>query len=928
MKITLLAVILSLAVFSSLAQSTYSIKGVTTDSASRTKLSPSVLILNAKDSIMRRFTYPADDGTFSVNGLPAGKFILLITYPEYADHIEKFTLDAEHPTHDFGTINMGTRSKELNEVTIKAETREIKIKGDTIEFNAKAYVVQPNAKVEDLLKQIPGIEIDKDGKITANGQPVPKVLVDGEEFFGDDPTLVTQNIRADMVSSVQLYDKKSDQATFTGVDDGVKTKTINIKLKEDKKNGLFGKVSAGDGTGDYFEGQALFNRFRAKEKFSAYLTTANDGKVGLGLSDNATLGTSGNNVQIGDNGGISIFFNGDEDALDSFDGTYNGNGLPMARAGGVHYDGKLNNDKASINANFKVGSIEVTGTQSVLTQSIVPGNDQNTNTQRTLDNFSFRQKFDVTYQTKLDTTSNLKLSADGTTKHITTDNNYLTVTTDDNGNLINRNIKRSTSNTDQSIFDISAFYTKKFKKVGRTLSWNVSEAYTKNQVTGYLYSDIFTPVNAKDSVTDQYKPSTTTSSVLNSNITYSEPITKYFTVLFNYGTGLNNSLANRESFNKSAGGVYNILDPVYSNNYKFNQLTNQFGAVFNYKKDKTLLNFGIKASDVDFKQIDQFTGNVYKRDFINWSPQARYQYQFSTSQALNINYSGYTTQPSIDQLQPIKVNTDPLNIAVGNPNLKPSFGNGFNVNYNSSQVLSRQSFFLFGNFSFTSDAIISNRTTDTTTGKSTIQSVNLVNHTPYNYNIIAQMRRRIKGTDIDVGLNLSTNGSASYSYSNNLLNKQSSTGYRVGLNMQKNELKKYSIAIQVGPGYSFNKFSLTPQSNNNAPTFNAGGFFTVYLPAKFILSSDISYYYAAKTQDIDAINRTIWNGSLSKTFLKDDHLKVSLAANNLLNQNPNAFRNVNPYAITQTTYNSIQRYFMLSVSWDFTQFGTVAAAKN
>src|SRR6201999_4659218 len=118
----------------------------------------------------------------------------------------------------------------------------MKIKVDTTEFNAKAFVIQPNAKVEDLLKQLPGIQVDKDGKITAQGQTVNKVLVDGEEFFGDDPTLVTRNIRADMVDKIQLYDKKSDQAAFTGIDDGVKTKTINITLKDDKKNGMFGKA--------------------------------------------------------------------------------------------------------------------------------------------------------------------------------------------------------------------------------------------------------------------------------------------------------------------------------------------------------------------------------------------------------------------------------------------------------------------------------------------------------------------------------------------------------------------------------------------------------------------------------------------------------------------------------------------------------------
>jgi hypothetical protein len=169
---------------------------------------------------------------------------------------------------------MSLKSRLLKEVLIKGTVAAIKIKGDTTEYNAKAFVIQPNSKVEDLLKQLPGIQVDKDGKITAQGQTVNKVLVDGEEFFGDDPTLVTKNIRGDMVDKVQLYDKKSDQATFTGIDDGEKTKTINIKLKEDKKNGYFGKIDAGVGTDGYYEGQALYNKFKGKKKFRLMVPSA------------------------------------------------------------------------------------------------------------------------------------------------------------------------------------------------------------------------------------------------------------------------------------------------------------------------------------------------------------------------------------------------------------------------------------------------------------------------------------------------------------------------------------------------------------------------------------------------------------------------------------------------------------------------------
>ncbi len=239
------------------AQSGYSVKGTIVDSVEKIKLhSSAVSVLQSKDSVLVKFGFTGSDGNFALNGLSKGQYILLISCPDYADYVEIFNLDSANQVHDFGRINLQLRSRLLKEVIIKGTASQMKIKGDTTEFNAKAFVIQPNAKVEDLLKQLPGITVDKDGKITAEGQTVNKVLVDGEEFFGDDPTLVTRNIRADMVDKIQLYDKKSgSQAAFTGVDDGKTEKTINVKLREDKKIvGVFGKVQAGDGPEGIYTG--------------------------------------------------------------------------------------------------------------------------------------------------------------------------------------------------------------------------------------------------------------------------------------------------------------------------------------------------------------------------------------------------------------------------------------------------------------------------------------------------------------------------------------------------------------------------------------------------------------------------------------------------------------------------------------------------
>jgi len=928
MKFTILLLI-SCCIFSltSVAQSTYAIKGEITDTAAKVKLeNTSIVVLNAKDSILRAFTRTAADGSFTINNLGKGKFILLVTYPGYADYAEQFSLDSASRVHNFGKLNMILKSKLLAEVIIKGTRAAIKIKGDTTEFNARSYVIQPNDKVEDLLRQLPGIEVDKDGKITAQGQAVNKVLVDGEEFFGDDPTLVTKNIRADMVDKVQLYDKKSDQATFTGIDDGVKTKTINIVLKEDKKNGEFGSVNANVGSDDYYEGQLQFNKFQAKQKFAAYGTLANDGRTGLDFESSSNLGVGNDNIQFID-GGISITGSGSNDALDSFSGYYDGKGVPVTKSGGLHYDDKWDGDKQSLNTNYKIGSIDVTGVTNTETQQTLPTGVLNSTGNQTFNNFGFRQKLDATYQIKIDTSSNLKIMVDGTDRNFHVDNVYRTET-DSSGKPINLDNRSVINHGTQKIFDASAFYTKKFKKVGRTLSWSLSETYNKNNTEGYLNSsiDYYGPGKKIDSVQtiNQYKPTNTLSSVINSNITYSEPVFKKVTVLFNYGLGINNSTDDRLSYDQSPTGAYDIFDNTYSNDYKFNQLTNQFGAIINYKNGRSTFNFGTKTSFVDFKQTDEYTGDVLQRNFLNWLPQAMYQYKFSQQHALTINYYGNTTQPTIDQIQPVLVNTDPLNVTLGNPDLKPSFTNRVNFFYNSYQVLSGQQFFLSGNYSNTYDAIVNNTSTDAT-GKNTTQYVNLGNATPYTYSLFANFGKRIKPSDFQVGLSANTSASVSYSYINNVLDMSKSFTYSGGLSFSKYVQNKYDFSVRGGPSYTFSSMSLQPQANNNAAGFNSSGRFDLYLPLKFGAGSDIRYNYTAQTQSFSAQYLTIWNAYIFKTFLKDDKLKLSLSANDLLNQNTNYSRGVAGNTITQTNTSGIGRFFMFSVTWDFTKFATIPA---
>ncbi len=930
MKFTILLFLLfCLGSGSLFAQNNYFIKGVAADSVAHIKLkNTTVVILNAKDSILRKFTRAEENGSYSIGNLGKGKFILLLSYPGYADYVDNFTLDSVKTSHDFGTINMRLKSRILQEVIIKGTAAAIKIKGDTTEFNAAAYKIEPNSRVEDLLKQLPGIEVDKDGKITAQGQTVSKVLVDGEEFFGDDPTLVTKNIRGDMVDKVQLYDKKSDQAAFTGIDDGQKTKTINIKLKDDKKNGMFGKADAGDGPGGYYQSQLIFNAFRAKQKFSVYGTMGNNSRVGLGWEDNQKYGT-GQGLDFGDGtGGISFNFGGGDD-LDSFDGRYNGQGIPLARTAGVHYDSKWNNDKESINTNYKIGSITIDGTENDLTQNNQPDNIFNSRLDQTFHKYMFRQKLDAVYQIKLDTSSNLKISVDGTVKHSINKSSY-SGEESRNDTLINKSTRDLINNVDQRAFNASAFYTHKFKKVGRTLSFSIVEGYSQSKAKGNLNSTIKfynaqkqLDTTQKPQIIDQYKTNDLKNNALNTNLTYSEPFSKTFAIVMNYGISVDNTSADRQSFNASSPGVYNVLVDSLSSNYKLNQFSNQAGAIFNYKKGKTILNFGTRVVDVNFHQVDESGLNApIDRNFVNWAPQASYQYRFSNQKSFRISYNGSTTQPTLDQIQPLKVNNDPLNEVIGNPTLSPSFTNSFNINYNSYKVLTSQFIGFYGNYSFITNPIVTNTNTDLTTGKSTSQAINLTGKTTASYYFGANLNKKIEAIDMNAGLNLNANGNVYYNYANDALNRTVSYTYNPRFSVSKYKEKKFDFYLSAGPTYTISQSSLQIATNNNGGGFKADAGFNIYLPGKFQIGSDDNYEYTAKTQSFSTdFKRTLINAYIIKKFMKSESLSLELWGNDLLNQNVGFNRNANGNLITQNSYTTIKRYFMFTIAYDFTRMG-------
>jgi hypothetical protein len=301
---------------------------------------------------------------------------------------------------------------------------------------------------------------------------------------------------------------------------------------------------------------------------------------------------------------------------------------------------------------------------------------------------------------------------------------------------------------------------------------------------------------------------------------------------------------------------------------------------------------------------------------------------------MSLGYNGSQTQPTIDQLQPILVNTDPLNLVIGNPNLKPSFNHRLNANYNSYKVLSGQSIWAYGSYNFTVNPIVAFINTNSALATSVTQYINLNDKRQSNYYGGASLNKKVTAWDMNIGLNLNTNGNIYYSMVETNkrpaeINRTNSSSYTARLSMNKSKPKKYEIYMNFGPDYTIGQSSLQPDRNNNGRGWNGSYGFTVYLPGKIQVGSDGEYNYKAPTQSFNEdFSQAIINATLTKAFMKDETLKLQIRGNDLLNQNSGFTRSASNNYITQTNVTTIRRYFMFSVIWDFNKMGGGAPAKK
>ncbi|MGZ8525400.1 MAG: outer membrane beta-barrel family protein [Chitinophagaceae bacterium] len=906
---------------------TASLKGAVVDNTEHKNLQNTVIsLLRAKDSVLVKFARADKAGNFSISNLKEGEYIIMITHPYMGDYFDKTEIKPGI-VNDLGKINMIPKSKLLAEVIIKSGS-PIRIKGDTTVYTADSFKVREGANVEELLRRLPGIQVDKDGKITAMGEKVTKVLVDGEEFFGSDPGIATKNLRADIVKEVEVFDKKSDQAEFTGIDDGVKDKTINLKLKDDKKKGYFGKIEAGGGLKDRYDNSIMLNAFKGKRKIAAYGIMSNTGRTNLDWEDanNYGGGIDGLETGISDDGGMYMSYSGDGE-----DNYWGGRkGIPRNWNGGLHYNNKFNNNKQSINGGYKFTKVNAPGVTSTFSKIFLPDTSWSTNS--VSDNYSSSSKhaFNFTLETTIDSNNTLKWTTKANENNTLTRTNYYTESLADNLDSINNSRRSSNNKGVNDAITTSLLWRHKFKKVSRTLSINADLNWNRSKNDGLLYSlnNYYRNgiIDNRDTI-DQQNIRNNEGKSVSTKIAYTEPLLKDMYLELSYAFSYNANSNERITNEKDGSGKYIERIDSLSNNFEFNRLVNTPGLNFRVNKKKYTYSFGSSVAFSHFVQKNVTDDLDYNYDYTNFFPRASFTYKLKPSENLRFNYNGSTQAPTLEQLQPIRVNTDPLNIYTGNPGLDQAFRHAFNLNYNSWNALKERNFWGGLNFNITQKAFTQFSTIDSV-GRRVYQTVN--SDGIYNMNLYSDYGFKIPGTKWRLGFGPNLNINRNIDFVNDakthqtVKNKTDTRSYGMRINISQYEKDKYNF--HIGPNFTWNKSKASVNSSANADYWQisgwAGGNLT--LPHKFELGTDINYQVRKKDPRFPANNNfTTWNANVIKRVLKNE-LEFKFGVYDILNQNRGYNRSFNSYSFTESYYNTLKRYWLFTVTWHISKNGKPA----
>ncbi len=889
----------------------YNITGRVIDSSSEPLPDATVRLLSSRDSSFVKGTIADIDGNFTLTGLKKGSYIVESQYVGYTTAYKNASIADRNVA--LGDIALQESSHMLAETVVTGVKTPIKVMQDTVEYNADSYKTQPNAVVEDLLKRLPGVEVDSDGKITANGKEVTKILIDGKEFFSDDPKVASKNLPVNMVEKLQVVDRKSDLSRLTGVDDGEDETVINLTVKKGMQNGWFGTAETGYGTDDRYKVTFNVNRFWDGNQITFIGNANNTNELGFTDGNGARFRRFGGDQGINNSQSFGVNFNvGKEEII---------------RVGGnVMYS---HTDRNSIQRNMRQYLLDENSYEE---RSLTDNTDKGHNVRA-----DFRVEWKPNEYNTLDFRPRFSYNQN---------ESY----SDALSEAIGKNLTLNRSLADGTSYEASGrlIYNHNFKaKPGRSFSIHANYRFSDVNEMGDDYSyNIFHQLNDSLDVYDQLTDNHTWNNQLNARVSWTEPIgdSKNGNFLtFSYGINSRWNNADKLVYDRAVNPTEEYWDyllgdreyaiPVYevdeSNavlndtlSNRFRNTTFQHNIRAGYKKVSSTytLDAGISVVPIRSHSVNLINDakSIPARVTWNVAPFVRLKYKFNETSSLNFDYFGRSSQPSMSQLQPVADYSNPLNVVIGNPELVPTFNHSIRLRSQYFNPDKQMSIMAMAFATVSQNSIISKTLYDLTTGgrTTTYENVNGV----WNARLMSMFSMPLRNKAWSINNHLFFSASRNVGYSNGERNVGMTTGFA---EMFSIAFRPDNLELELRPNYFFQNVHNSLPSLDNQVSHRFGGTFnaTYYTPWNIILASDLNYSATRGYSNGYDSDSWMWNASIAYQFLPGKNATIMLKAYDLLQQKKDINRNVTATYIDDTEYNALTRYFMLSFTYKFNTFG-------
>lgn len=874
------------------AQINSDVSGIVTDSSGSPLINADVSLNSVNDSSVQRRTVADTAGHYFFQQVPSGDYRISFSYLGLVPTNRLLTITDSTVNFSIDTIKLFAEYSELDEVIVYS-TPPISIKGDTTEYNISQIGIKPNATAEDALKKLAGVEVDESGAIKVQGEQVRRVYVDGKRFFGDDPKMATQNLPADVIEKVQVFDARSDQAEFTGFNDGNEAKTINIVTRTNARNGSFGKGTASVGTDKLYAIGGNYNRFKGDEQISL-------------------LGQFNNNNQ-------QMFTMPREMGGGRFNAG-NNTGQTHTLAAGANYRNKFN--KTELYGNYFYSNTDLNILQDRLRQNLL-NNDTTQNNQSNSLNNRKRQNhnFNFNLETEFDSLRSLivrpNFSYQSANNTSNSSSNIYRVINSDSTAISNSNTNnRSTNDGINGGVDLT--YRQRLRKQGRTFSVNANVNASDNNGEGYNYNDVLTFRNNQHRVTNQFYTSTSNNKSLNTTLSYTEPIAKNQQLELNLNYSYNNSNSDRLTYNfDSTTMEYSNLDSVLTNKFE-NTFTSQ-RATLSYRLRTEKINFSA-GTGVQFGNMDSYneTKDLHiDRNYTNLFPTMYFNYRFSNTKNLRFNYRGRTQQPSISQLQPVMDNSNQLNIYDGNPDLDQAFNHNFSLRYSLFDRAKSTNMFVMASAVFTQNAIV-NSIINLDNGGQYTKPINMSG--PYSISGFFNYGFPIKRPKSNLNLTTEISNNRTVSMIDSLTNNTYTTSIGQRIRWNTNLKEMFDINFSTRPMFNFAKYTVNQNQDGNYYSQSIAFDGTWYTKSGWITAVNFDYTFYKGLSEGFNVSIPLLNASVSKQIFKNKAGEIRLSVYDLLNENKSIVNVRTDNYIQQTRSNVLQRYFMLSFVYNLKNF--------